>query len=133
MDDPVRLKTGGFGTDNALTAFLYELMRDHVVVGNVEEVIRNCPADTSFTLSNRWLAEYAEWCAERLRPDMPSHLFEVHDGEKVLMTSPSLNAAKGMVEAMDMAEDYNPPGEIKILVTEKMQNNEWKVVGEVKI
>jgi hypothetical protein len=63
-------------TSSSLTAFLYELMRDHVVCGAVEGIMksqeeieaksREQRAECRYELSNGYLAEYAEDVTERL-------------------------------------------------------------------
>jgi hypothetical protein len=63
-------------TASGLTAFLYELLRDHVVCGNVEGVLksqeeyeakqRSACEECQYVLTNGYLAQYAEDVAERL-------------------------------------------------------------------
>jgi hypothetical protein len=53
------------GTDR-VQSFLYDLMRDHLPPGKVEEIVRNCDyASVSYT--NGWLANYAADLSKRLR------------------------------------------------------------------
>lgn len=50
---------------SVLVSFLYELMRDHLLLGVVEELVLNSPpCRTVFT--NGWLAQYAQDVATRL-------------------------------------------------------------------
>lgn len=65
----LRHKSGGVTSDDNLVSFLYELMRDHVTPGVVEQVMRNSVARINVDYTNGWLAEYAKYIAERLRQD----------------------------------------------------------------
>ena len=51
--------------NSKLTSFLYELMRDHVTPGKVQELVQDAQvAEVQYT--NGWLAEYAHYLAGRL-------------------------------------------------------------------
>ena len=56
-------------TTDRLTAFLYELLRDHVTPGALEDLMRSTdrPDVTMWTLSNGWLGEYAADVSRRLQ------------------------------------------------------------------
>jgi len=62
----LRESSGNIKINSKLVSFLYELMRDHLPPGKVEEIVRasNEP-DVSYT--NGWLAQYAEYLANRLK------------------------------------------------------------------
>lgn len=65
-NDRLRAESGQIQSDDPLVSFLYELMRDHVVPGEVERLVQSSPkTDTVFT--NGWLALYAKDLAARLR------------------------------------------------------------------
>lgn len=51
-----------------LVAFFYELMRDHLPVGKVEQLVRNCeaPPETAVVFTNGALARYAQELANRI-------------------------------------------------------------------
>lgn len=49
-----------------LTVFLYELMRDHLTPGVVEELVRKSEEQGEWKLSNGYLAEYADELGSRL-------------------------------------------------------------------
>jgi len=58
-------------TESLLVTFLYELMRDHVVVGVVEKIVledeeRREQGTTAYLLTNEHLARYAEEVGNRL-------------------------------------------------------------------
>ncbi len=60
---------------DALTSFLYELMRDHLPAGKVEEMVAGVlsePEERLFT--NGWLANYANHLAELLTNDKVNKL-----------------------------------------------------------
>ncbi len=65
-NDEIRERSGNFETsDDKLTSFLYELLRDHLQVSVIERLVRDASSDTKYT--NGWLARYAHDCAKRLR------------------------------------------------------------------
>lgn len=53
-------------TRSRFVAWLYEIIRDHIVPGSLETVMRNTPELNSYTLSNNYIAEYAEDIRVRL-------------------------------------------------------------------
>lgn len=57
---------GTFSTTDRVTSFLYELMRDHVPPGVVQEMLCNTPPGRQ-KLSNGWLARYAYWVSQELQ------------------------------------------------------------------
>jgi hypothetical protein len=57
---------GTFTTSDRVTSFLYELMRDHLPAGVVQEILVNTPPGKQ-TLSNWWIASYADWVAKELQ------------------------------------------------------------------
>jgi hypothetical protein len=68
----MRKRSGCVNGTTRLVSFLYELLRDHVTIGDVEAIVlqleRNPPTPESpdyFT--NGWLARYAEDLAQRLQ------------------------------------------------------------------
>jgi hypothetical protein len=62
----MRNKSGNVDIDSALVSFLYELMRDHLPPGVVEEIVLNSIGDSDCKYTNGWLAKYAEDIANRL-------------------------------------------------------------------
>lgn len=69
MDENTRMReaSGTVVDEDPLVSFLYELMRDHLPVGTVEALVRNCPPDQKTVFTNGWLAQIARDQAERLR------------------------------------------------------------------
>jgi hypothetical protein len=62
-------RSGAQITHNRLVSFLYELMRDHTPPGVVEGLV-NSSQKLPCTMTNGWLAAYAEDVAKRLEePD----------------------------------------------------------------
>lgn len=69
-------RSGRFTTNSNLVAFVYELLRDHVLPGDMQKVVddsdvhpnREVTYDTSpmWQLSNGWLAQYARDIVRRL-------------------------------------------------------------------
>lgn len=51
--------------NDRLTSFLYELMRDHITPGKVQEILQDCD-EPNVSYSNGWLAEYANFVASFL-------------------------------------------------------------------
>lgn len=62
----VAFKAMAHPTSNRFVAFLYQLMRDDVVVGRVEQIVRDSEKPEEYVLTNEHLARYAEELAERL-------------------------------------------------------------------
>jgi hypothetical protein len=61
-------RSSEFETSSRLVAFLYELMRDHVTPGILENIMRSTDGEaTGYRLSNGYLAMYAEDLMRRLR------------------------------------------------------------------
>ena len=67
-NNQLRQRSGAVDTDSDLVAFFYELMRDHLPPGTVEEIARNCNGfdEGNWQLTNGWLAEYAKDVVKRL-------------------------------------------------------------------
>lgn len=63
----LRERSGSVDSSDPLVSLLYILIRDHLPLGVVEEVMmRHCgPGDSRFT--NGWLATYCKDLAKRLR------------------------------------------------------------------
>jgi hypothetical protein len=63
----LQAKSGNVSKTDPLIGFFYDLMRDHLPPGDVEQLVQNQSSkETQFT--NGWLANYAEDLASRLRP-----------------------------------------------------------------
>jgi hypothetical protein len=64
----IRQRSGKVNGHNILVEFLYILMRDHVVPGTIESILKDlekhCDLEKEF--SNGWLANYAKDIASRL-------------------------------------------------------------------
>ena len=65
-NDRLRAATGKVTSTDPMVAFLYELMRDHLPLGKVEELVRNSPK-MEYVFTNGFLANYAKDLAERLK------------------------------------------------------------------
>lgn len=62
----MRTRAGTIRIRDKLVSFLYELMRDHLPPGVVENVVQNALKDVPTTYCNGWLAQYAEDIAKRI-------------------------------------------------------------------
>lgn len=62
----LRERSGKVCSSDKLVSFLYELMRDHVLIGDVEQIVRNSQ-ETPVHFTNGYLAKYAEDIAARLK------------------------------------------------------------------
>lgn len=60
---------GSYTTDNRLVAFLYELLRDYLTVGQVEAVRRTSLCPETYVLTNGPLAQYAQYVVDTLTQD----------------------------------------------------------------
>ena len=65
-NDKLREVSGNIVFNDALTSFLYELIRDHLPAGVVEEIVRNSVNNTEVLFTNGWLAKYSNNLAEEL-------------------------------------------------------------------
>jgi hypothetical protein len=63
----LRARSGTVTLTGRLTAFLYDLMRDHLTPGAVEKIVQES-TDIEVVYTNGWLARYAEDLAHRLQP-----------------------------------------------------------------
>lgn len=64
----IRIASGSVNIRSRLTSFLYELLRDHLPAGAVEEIARNC-TEQDVQYSNGWLALYADNLSKQLSED----------------------------------------------------------------
>jgi hypothetical protein len=62
----LRERSGTVQINSRLVSFLYELMRDHLPVGIVEELVQ-ASKEPDVTYTNGWLAKYAQDLANRLK------------------------------------------------------------------
>lgn len=65
-NEALRQRSGIVNINSKLVSFLYELMRDHLPTGVVEELVRRSE-DPDVYYTNGWLAKYAEDLANRLK------------------------------------------------------------------
>lgn len=63
----LRASSGSVQINSRLVSFLYELMRDHLPPGVVEEIVRASDSEPNVVYTNGWLAQYAEHLANRLK------------------------------------------------------------------
>jgi hypothetical protein len=63
----MRKRSGEVRIESRLVSFLYELMRDHVPLGVVEEIVQASEKEPDVLYTNGWLAKYAEDIANRLK------------------------------------------------------------------
>ena len=66
----MRERSGSVTDERPLTSFLYELMRDHMAPGQVEELVQSVESEgrEECLFTNGWLAAYAKDLAGRLTP-----------------------------------------------------------------
>ena len=63
----LRQDSGAVNFSDKLTSFLYDLMRDHLPLGQVEMLVREAQEQGETRYTNGWLAQYAHNPAERLK------------------------------------------------------------------
>jgi polyhydroxyalkanoate synthesis regulator phasin len=119
--DKLRETSGSVVFDDALTSFLYELMRDHLSTGTVEQLVVNATNNTDILFTNGWLAKYANNLAEELTNAKTNNLKEIllgpHKEEQVdnkkiidgLVQSGQLKPeeAEEMKKELDELEEHN--------------------------
>ncbi len=68
MDKNLFERSGSVSDDDVLVAFLYTLMRDHVVPGVIERIVNDVYnfKDHKVEYANGYLAQYAQDVASRL-------------------------------------------------------------------
>ncbi|KKL15678.1 hypothetical protein LCGC14_2503190 [marine sediment metagenome] len=66
MDAGLRARSGEVDSDNPIVGFLYDLMRDHLPCGVVEELVGRQSAGNKCRFTNGFLANYAKDLSERL-------------------------------------------------------------------
>lgn len=69
MISSIRERSGSINIKSKLVGFLYDIMRDHIPPGVIEEILLQTDKfdnDENFEYSNGWLAQYAQDVAERL-------------------------------------------------------------------
>jgi len=66
-NDLLRERSGHIEINSKLVSFLYQLMRDHLATGSVEQLVRESEDESEVTYTNGWLANYAEDLAKRLK------------------------------------------------------------------
>jgi hypothetical protein len=67
-DSILRSESGSVDINSKLVSFLYELMRDHLPPGKIEDIVRRSQ-DNDVEYTNGWLANYALNVATRLAAD----------------------------------------------------------------
>jgi hypothetical protein len=67
----MREKSGTVASSDPLVAFLYVLLRDHLLCGEVEGILLNHVTGEETVFTNGWLAEYAKDLAARLHGERP--------------------------------------------------------------
>ena len=60
-------RSGEVTSTDPLVPLLYEIVRDHLPIGVIEEIVQGIEIGTTYVFSNGWLAEYAKDAASRLR------------------------------------------------------------------
>lgn len=72
QNESMRRRSEEVTSDCRLTAFLYDLMRDHVPPGKVEEIVRSLfKPGACYQYTNGWLALYAADLAARIKEPNP--------------------------------------------------------------
>jgi len=79
--DELREESGTITYSDPLTAFLYDLMRDHLPAGVVEKMVFDVVSYADeCTFTNGWLAKYAHNLAERINNSKADHLKKAVEG-----------------------------------------------------
>lgn len=74
----LREASGQVVYSDAITSFLYQLMRDHLPAGVVEKLVREVAAEPEEQVfTNGWLAKYANNLAEELKNSRTNNLAKV--------------------------------------------------------
>lgn len=111
-------RSGKVVTDSLLVSFFYDLLRDHVLPGVLEKIVTSIEyvsdkGQIEHTLSNGWLALYAEDVAARLTPsdtepvDLLSSLGVMADGWRGTASAVYQNDANGAAIYRKCADDLS--------------------------
>ena len=73
----LREVSGNIAYNDALTGFLYELIRDHLPAGKVEALVIRATQNPDAIFTNGWLAKYANNLAEELTNAKTNNLAKV--------------------------------------------------------
>ena len=65
MNEELKHRSGNVSSDDKLVCFLYLLLRDHLLPGDIEALLKNADGD-SFEFTNGYLASYSKDLAARL-------------------------------------------------------------------
>lgn len=66
-------ESGRFNTKDPLVCLLYELLRDHISPGKLEQLVRSNEDNEEFVLTNGFIANYALHLAMRIRCHNPKY------------------------------------------------------------
>lgn len=98
--EQLRTRAGHITIDCKLTAFLYDLMRDHVPPGIVEGLMVELPSEPVL-YTNGWLAQYASDLATRLKkPNDKEPKLNISDVYKLMEEEcPKMKAELNQIDA----------------------------------
>lgn len=65
-NEKIRNASGNITIKSNLVSFLYQLMRDEITAGKIEKIVQDSIQDEDTLYCNGWLAQYAEYLANRL-------------------------------------------------------------------
>ena len=70
----MRVASGNRSSMDPFVSVFYQLLRDHIPVGTLERVVQEVADEPGTVIyTNGWLAQYATYCAERLRGHVDGH------------------------------------------------------------
>lgn len=112
-----------YTTKSRFVSWLYEVIRDHITPGSLETTLRNTPELDSYTLSNNYIAEYAEDVRVRLGiPDPKFNLrAEVTDQAAWALCVPK----EQVVIAVLPPAPHDPPGSFVCLISGPDASKPW--------
>ena len=96
--------SGSYVCADRMVSFFYELMRGHMPLGTVEEIVRNVLAeDPEVHYCNGWLAEYAAYIVRRFREKEKNTIKELRAALKPLAAGEDISAAD-VIKAREVLE-----------------------------
>jgi hypothetical protein len=107
-NDALRAASGSVSSESKLVSFLYELIRDHMTPGQVEQLVRDSQEQpTVFT--NGWIAYYAEYLANRLldqTADLQRKVGQVDLGQHQVDMAKSMAITGSLFESLFKVYDF---------------------------
>jgi hypothetical protein len=112
VNEKLRKDSGSVNIAGRLVGFLYDLMKDHIVPGKIEELVRDSEKfdnkDVNY-FSNGWLAKYAENIADRLKNNNKYVLYynNLNNQIEKIIEDQNFNKIVGFIQSHEKYKNLN--------------------------